>query len=161
MEVPIRQGAFSGEMEKEIIEEYDEERERLWRIQHKENLRKYKLIEKEKRERDIKKNAESEEKDVNIFELLEKAELMEELHSELENMEVNEVTDEVLAQLMKAEQEGTANKKQYHSHCKTNTNSSTDKTSEKLCDSEKKNEPFGANEIGKYIQDNFSSIYIK
>lgn len=102
-------------MEQEIIEKYDEEQEKLWRKQHRQNVRKSKLNELEERKRT---NVEGTDKE--IFQLLEEAELMEELQNELENIAENTIDKEFLTQIMQ-EDCGPMRQKKRIAHNKINS----------------------------------------
>lgn len=78
---------------REIIEEYNEDEEQKWREQHKIRVREQKQREAiERRERE-QSNAKD---DIDVMEILERAELMEELENELEQLNV--MNDEQMEQ---------------------------------------------------------------
>ncbi|XP_055626407.1 unconventional prefoldin RPB5 interactor-like protein [Toxorhynchites rutilus septentrionalis] len=96
MEVPYAEEAFGGQ---EIIEKYDEEREKLWREEHRIRTRKHKQQEAEKRLENQNENA----SDADIFDRLEELELMEELEQEIRSLEVPIDNDDQLRRLMDGE----------------------------------------------------------
>lgn len=96
LELPADENVFANLSigAQEIIEEYNEENEKKWREQHKISMRAYKQAEAEERKRQIVND------DIDIDAILEQAELMEELESELEQLNVS--TDEHLQQHLRA-----------------------------------------------------------
>lgn len=92
--MPMAEDAFRNPTEaKEIIEQYNEDDELKWREQHKIRVREQKQREAvERREREQLEVKD----DTNIMDILERAELMEELENELEELDV--VDDEHLRQ---------------------------------------------------------------
>ncbi|XP_029726002.1 unconventional prefoldin RPB5 interactor-like protein [Aedes albopictus] len=92
VEVPFAEDAFSG---KEIIEEYDEAREEVWRREHRIRSRESKL-----READERSMGTVSESDQALMDRLEELELMEELEQEMDNLEIPVETDEQLRKLM-------------------------------------------------------------
>lgn len=89
MELPAEENVFSDGAQ-EIIEEYNEENEAKWREQHKIRMRAYKQAEAVERRREQADN------DIDIDAIFERAELMEELENELEQLNVS--SDEHLQQ---------------------------------------------------------------
>lgn len=92
MELPVDENVF-GDLNtgpQDIIEEYNEEDEKKWREEHKIRMRKYKQAEAEERKQQVT------DSDIDIDAIFEQAELMEELESELEQLNV--CTDEQLQQ---------------------------------------------------------------
>lgn len=85
LEYPQKKDVFSQEDQKEIIEEYDEEAEKQWRIGHKQKIREAKQKEREERE---KKRVPDEEFHA-VLENLEELELMEELQDEFNSIVVD------------------------------------------------------------------------
>ncbi|XP_055538167.1 unconventional prefoldin RPB5 interactor-like protein [Wyeomyia smithii] len=92
LEVPFAEDAFGG---REIIEEYDEDREKMWREQHRKRVKEHKQQEGKKL-----RTVQPSESDENVFSRLEELELMEELEQEMERLEVTVENDEQLRQLM-------------------------------------------------------------
>ncbi|XP_061389551.1 unconventional prefoldin RPB5 interactor-like protein [Musca vetustissima] len=110
LEKPYVEGVVPSGEEREIIEDFDEEKEKLWKEQHKIRVREAKQQEKLEREKELakeqqksKENETKEKSDEEIFKMLEEAEIMEELEQELENLEVDEVNDETIRKLMSGE----------------------------------------------------------
>lgn len=110
LEKPYAEGVVPSGEEREIIEEFDEEREKVWKEQHKIRLKEAKQKEKQQREKELAKEPATDIKmeakdksDEEIFKMLEDAELMEELEEELQNLEVDEVNDETIRKLMSGE----------------------------------------------------------
>ncbi|XP_065074884.1 unconventional prefoldin RPB5 interactor-like protein [Ochlerotatus camptorhynchus] len=95
MEVPFAEDAFGG---KEIIEEYDEVREEIWRKEHRIRTRQLKL-----HEADERRKYRVSESDQDILDRLKDLELMEELEQEIDNLEISVGTDEQLRKLMSGE----------------------------------------------------------
>lgn len=90
--MPIAEDAFGSPSEaREIIEEYNEDEELKWREKHKVRVREQK--QREAAERHEREQLEAKD-DTNIMDILERAELMEELENELE--ELNVMDDEQL-----------------------------------------------------------------
>ena len=91
--------------ERDIIEDYDEEAERLWKEKHRLSLKQSKQKEREEREKQNKKNSQKskEKTDDEILKMLDEAELMEELEQELDTLDVEEVNDETIRKLMSGE----------------------------------------------------------
>ncbi|XP_053689452.1 unconventional prefoldin RPB5 interactor-like protein [Sabethes cyaneus] len=108
LEVPFAEDAFSGQ---EIIEEYDEEREKEWREQHRKRVRENKLQEAKSL---VAFQPES-ESDESVFSRLEELELMEELEQEMDNLDVSVENDEQLRQLMSGELKVNEKKRLAHS----------------------------------------------
>lgn len=75
--MPFTENAFQSSGEEEIIEVYDEEQERVWREQHRENVKRQKRLEADERQQ-VKR-----ETDQDILNLLEELELIEEMNEEL------------------------------------------------------------------------------
>lgn len=84
MELPVNEQVF-GDFAQEIVEEYNEENEMEWREQHK-----IKIRENKKREAEERKQLISIDGDKNIWDILEEAEMMEELENELEELNVDD-----------------------------------------------------------------------
>lgn len=78
----------------EIIEDYDEEAEKSWRLKHTESVRKLKQLEAKERHRQSQY-----ETDVN--KILDNYEMMEELAEELESLEI--IDDETLSKVLRGE----------------------------------------------------------
>lgn len=95
LELPFMQNAF-GNQGQEIIEAYDEAKEREWREKHKKSVAAQKRQEREERGKEQVEKTHDE-----VINLLEELELMDELESELESMDVR--TDDQLRQLMSGE----------------------------------------------------------
>uniref|UniRef100_A0A336L1K1 CSON002494 protein n=1 Tax=Culicoides sonorensis TaxID=179676 RepID=A0A336L1K1_CULSO len=95
LELPFMENAF-GNQGQEIIEEYDEEKEREWREKHRRSVANQK--EKERMERE---NAGKEKSHEEIINLLDELELMDELESELDSMDIQ--SDDQLRRLMSGE----------------------------------------------------------
>lgn len=93
------ENAFS-QQEQEIIEEYHEEKERIWREDHRKNVSLHKKREAEERNKNLNRPA-LEKSDENIFSMLDELELIEELDRELNDMKVT--TDEQLKKIMSGE----------------------------------------------------------
>lgn len=87
------ENAFGDGEGREIIEEYDEEKEHLWRIEHRKKLAAAKKLEAEERS--------SQEDNKNVMDVLDELELMEEFERELERLDVS--TDDQLAKLLSGE----------------------------------------------------------
>ncbi|XP_055380285.1 unconventional prefoldin RPB5 interactor-like protein isoform X2 [Condylostylus longicornis] len=94
IEIPHIQGAVPGMEMQEIIEEYDEEKEKEWREEHKKRARLEKL-----KERDVT-NKEDKTYE-NIIMKLEELELLEELETELGELKIED--DDTLKKLMSGE----------------------------------------------------------
>ncbi|XP_005179294.1 unconventional prefoldin RPB5 interactor-like protein [Musca domestica] len=110
LEKPYAEGVVPSGEEREIIEDFDEEKEKLWKEQHKIRVKEAKQQEKLEREKELaaqeqksQENNAKEKTDEEIFKMLEEAEIMEELEQELENLEVDEVNDETIRKLMSGE----------------------------------------------------------
>lgn len=88
IELPMAEDAFGNSTEaREIIEEYNEDEELKWREQHKIRVREQKQREAAERREQEREQMEADD-DKNILEILEQAELMEELENELEELNV-------------------------------------------------------------------------
>lgn len=74
---------------REIIEEYNEDEELKWREQHKIRVREQKQREAAERREQVQEQTEADD-DTNIMDILERAELMEELENELEELNVED-----------------------------------------------------------------------
>ncbi|XP_067632829.1 unconventional prefoldin RPB5 interactor-like protein [Eurosta solidaginis] len=106
LEKPYTEGVFPSMQNHEIIEDYDEAKERIWREKHKLLVKKAKLREKSEREQDLKyadRTKLETKNEFEIFQMLEEAELMEELENELENLQIDEVSNEMIRKLMGGE----------------------------------------------------------
>ncbi|XP_073845795.1 unconventional prefoldin RPB5 interactor [Musca autumnalis] len=112
LEKPYAEGVVPSGEEREIIEDFDEEKEKLWKEQHKirvreakqqEKLEREKELAEEKQKQNIPEKDAKEKTDEEIFKMLEEAEIMEELEQELESLEVDEVNDETIRKLMSGE----------------------------------------------------------
>ncbi|XP_058463396.1 uncharacterized protein LOC131437817 isoform X2 [Malaya genurostris] len=90
LQMPFAEDVFGGH---EIIEEYDEEQEKLWRVEHGKRLKASKKLEAL-----TGKDSTTEGQD--IFERLEELELMEELEQEMESLDLPIENDEQLHELM-------------------------------------------------------------
>lgn len=82
LEYPQQQGVFSNEDQKEIIEEFDEEAEKKWRVAHRQKVKEAKLKEREERNQNIPDQDDLEE----LMEQLDELELMEELQDEFNSI---------------------------------------------------------------------------
>lgn len=95
MKLPIDEQVFGNTNDaQEIIEEYNDEEEQKWRELHKIRVREHKKAEAEERKHL------NETKDIDIDAIFEQAELMEELESELEQLNVDD--DEHLMKYLQA-----------------------------------------------------------
>ncbi|XP_075165553.1 unconventional prefoldin RPB5 interactor [Haematobia irritans] len=111
LEKPYVEGVVPSGEEREIIEEYNEEQEKIWKEKHQIRLKEAKLKEKEQREKEVREETKKamaeenpkEKSDEDIFKMLEEAEIMEELEEELQSLEVDEVNDETIRKLMSGE----------------------------------------------------------
>lgn len=97
IELPFVNEAFSSGGQ-EIIEEYDEAKEKMWREDHRKRVAESKKKEADERNR-LKGDEDKSHED--IMNLLDELELMEDLDVELEQMDVN--TDEQLRKLLSGE----------------------------------------------------------
>ncbi|EAT43374.1 AAEL005202-PA [Aedes aegypti] len=95
VEIPFAEDAFSGQ---EIIEEYDEAQEEVWRKEHRIRSRESKLREAQERNKSVVS-----ETDQSLMDRLEELELMEELEQEMDSLEIPVETDEQLRKLMSGE----------------------------------------------------------
>uniref|UniRef100_A0A1B0B699 DUF3835 domain-containing protein n=1 Tax=Glossina palpalis gambiensis TaxID=67801 RepID=A0A1B0B699_9MUSC len=93
LQKPYEDGVLAVGEKRDIIEDYDEQKEEVWRRQHREKIRQAKL--KEKTERDSVQKSDEE-----VFKMLEEAELMEELEQELDSLEINDMTEEIINKLI-------------------------------------------------------------
>uniref|UniRef100_A0A1A9UV34 DUF3835 domain-containing protein n=1 Tax=Glossina austeni TaxID=7395 RepID=A0A1A9UV34_GLOAU len=93
LQKPYVDGVLPVGEKRDIIEDYDEQNELVWRRQHRERMRQAKL--KEKIERDSVQKSDEE-----VFKMLEEAELMEELEQELDSLEINDMTEEIINKLI-------------------------------------------------------------
>lgn len=82
-ELPFTEDAFAGDGGKEIIEEYNEEKEAEWRIEHRRKVKESKLKEAADR------NKKRELNDQDILARLEELEALEELEQELNDIETS------------------------------------------------------------------------
>ena len=114
--------------ERDIIEDYDEEAERLWKEKHRLSLKQSKQKEREEREKQNKKNPQKskEKTDDDILKMLDEAELMEELEQELDTLDVEEINDETVRKLMSGEMKLPPEKKRV-SYEKNISNENNDK----------------------------------
>lgn len=85
------------EKQQDIIEEYDEEKEKVWRERHRIRMR-----EQKKREADERESLLKEDGDKDYMAILEEAELMEELENDLEQLNVD--SDETLRTHLQTDQ---------------------------------------------------------
>uniref|UniRef100_A0A1B0FN01 Unconventional prefoldin RPB5 interactor n=1 Tax=Glossina morsitans morsitans TaxID=37546 RepID=A0A1B0FN01_GLOMM len=93
LQKPYVDGVLPVGEKRDIIEDYDEQKEEVWRAQHRERMRQAKLKEKIERDRVQKSDEE-------VFKMLEEAELMEELEQELDSLEINDMTEEIINKLI-------------------------------------------------------------
>ncbi|XP_017463696.1 PREDICTED: unconventional prefoldin RPB5 interactor-like protein [Rhagoletis zephyria] len=104
LQKPYAEGVFPSTDACEIIEEYNEEKEKIWRDKHKLLVKEAKAREKEDRgKKDANGAGSGKNSDLlenEIFKMLEEAELMEELENELESLEINDISDETIKKLM-------------------------------------------------------------
>lgn len=95
---------FPSKGNSEIIENYDEEKEMIWREQHKVRVKQAKEREKADRQANSSKapnaNKIKDSSDINVFKMLEEAELMEELENELERLEIDDISNDTMKKLM-------------------------------------------------------------
>ncbi|XP_023295221.2 unconventional prefoldin RPB5 interactor-like protein [Lucilia cuprina] len=109
LEKPYAEGVMPSGEEREIIEDFNEEEEKLWKEKHRIRVKQAKQKEREEREKELQKEklknkkVTEEKSDEEIFKMLEEAELMEELEQELDKLEVDEVNDETIRKLMSGE----------------------------------------------------------
>uniref|UniRef100_A0A182QIK4 Uncharacterized protein n=1 Tax=Anopheles farauti TaxID=69004 RepID=A0A182QIK4_9DIPT len=104
LEVPLASEAFAGgNGGQEIIEEYDEEREKRWREDHRRRVRESK--QREAKARAAERTAANEMSDSELFAKLEEMELLEELEHEMDQLELapGEDDDDQLGRLMRGE----------------------------------------------------------
>ena len=111
LKIPFSQEAFADGGQ-EIIEEYDEEREKTWRIEHQKRVKEQKLKEAEIRNNE----ADVEKTDENIMDMLDELELMEELESEMEALEIENNEDKTMTGEIKL------NEKNRVAHCGSDIN---------------------------------------
>lgn len=136
MEKPYNEGVLPSGEEREIIEDYNEETEKLWKEQHKLRVKQAKQKEREEREKELHKekqktkNPTKEKSDEEILKMLEEAELMEELEEELDKLEVDEVNDETIRKLMSGEMKLPPEKKRLAHEPKTKDNQTNEETPE-------------------------------
>lgn len=83
LEYPQQKDVFSHGTEKEIIEDYDEEKEKKWRIAHRQKVKEAKLKEREERSKQV-----SEGQFKEVLENLDELEMMEELQEEFDEIVV-------------------------------------------------------------------------
>lgn len=95
LELPFMQNAF-GNQGQEIIEEYDEAKEAEWREKHRKSLAAQK-----RQERELREKKEVDKTHDEVMNHLDELELMDELESELESMDV--YTDDQLRRLISGE----------------------------------------------------------
>lgn len=104
MDKPYTEGVFPGKEDYEIIENYDEEKEMIWREQHRVRVKQFKEREKAERKLNNAKvpNADKTKdlSDINVFKMLEEAEIMEELENELEGLEIDDISNDTIRKLM-------------------------------------------------------------
>ncbi|XP_011208838.2 unconventional prefoldin RPB5 interactor-like protein [Bactrocera dorsalis] len=114
LDKPYTEGVFPSKENYEIIEYYDEEKEMIWREQHKVRVKLAKEREKEERQANISKvpnaNKAHDSSDINVFKMLEEAELMEELENELERLEIDDISNDTIKELMNGEMKLPAEK---------------------------------------------------
>lgn len=108
MDKPYVEGVMPSGVEREIIEDYNEETEKLWKEKHKIRVREAKIKEREERKKQFKnyikdENTYDNRTDDEIVKMLEEAEIMEELEQELDKLEVDKVNDDILTKLMSGE----------------------------------------------------------
>lgn len=88
LEYSQRKDVFSHEDQKEIIEEYDEEAEKHWRVAHRQKVREAKLKERAERHKNVP------DEDFNaLMETLDELEMMEELEEEFNEIVVPDPLD--------------------------------------------------------------------
>uniref|UniRef100_A0A1Q3F4U1 Uncharacterized protein n=1 Tax=Culex tarsalis TaxID=7177 RepID=A0A1Q3F4U1_CULTA len=95
IEVPFVEEAFGGQ---EIVEEYDDQREQIWREEHRKRIKELKKREALQRQQNKQDGTDRE-----IIEHLEELELMEELEEEISGLNVPVETDDQLRKLMSGE----------------------------------------------------------
>ncbi|XP_014103580.2 unconventional prefoldin RPB5 interactor-like protein [Bactrocera oleae] len=104
LDKPYTEGVFPSKGNSEIIENYDEEKEMIWREQHKVRVKQAKEREKADRQANSSKapnaNKIKDSSDINVFKMLEEAELMEELENELERLEIDDISNDTMKKLM-------------------------------------------------------------
>uniref|UniRef100_A0A0K8WKC5 Unconventional prefoldin RPB5 interactor n=1 Tax=Bactrocera latifrons TaxID=174628 RepID=A0A0K8WKC5_BACLA len=107
LDKPYTEGVFPSKEDYEIIENYDEEKEMIWREQHNVRVKLAKEREKEERQSNISKvpneNNIKDSSDINVFKILEEAELKEELENELERLEIDDISNDTIKELMNGE----------------------------------------------------------
>ncbi|XP_054090440.1 unconventional prefoldin RPB5 interactor-like protein isoform X2 [Zeugodacus cucurbitae] len=107
LDKPYTEGVFPSKEDCEIIENYDEETEMVWREQHKVRVKQAKEREKLERNTNNTKIQNAGEKgdlsDTDVLKMLEEAELMEELENELERLEIDDIGDDTIKKLMKGD----------------------------------------------------------
>lgn len=111
LDLPFAQNAFSRNGEREIIEDYNEEEEIKWRVEHKKKLREYKKEEAKKRNLNV---------DTDLFDKLDELEMMEELHNELENIPTQE--DDKINEMLSGEIEIHESKKRLSHYAEKDEN---------------------------------------
>ncbi|XP_055614354.1 unconventional prefoldin RPB5 interactor-like protein [Uranotaenia lowii] len=104
LELPFHEEAFGGQ---EIIEEYNEEHEKLWQEQHRKNVREEKM-------REAKERANGKTDNQDIVDRLEELELLEELENEMNNIDVPIENDDQLRQLMSGQIKTNHKKRNAH-----------------------------------------------
>ncbi|XP_037821915.1 unconventional prefoldin RPB5 interactor-like protein [Lucilia sericata] len=109
LDKPYAEGVMPSGEEREIIEDFNEEEEKLWKEKHRIRVKQAKQKEREEREKELQKGnlktkkVPEDKSDEEIFKMLEEAELMEELEQELDKLEVDEVNDDTIRKLMSGE----------------------------------------------------------
>ncbi|XP_055708682.1 unconventional prefoldin RPB5 interactor-like protein [Phlebotomus papatasi] len=87
-ELPFAQEAFSDASQQEILEEYDEEKEKAWREEHKKRMKEHK-----KREAEERKAGKVEDRDFEeLMSRLDELEMIEEINSEFNDEEEENTT---------------------------------------------------------------------
>ncbi|XP_058828259.1 unconventional prefoldin RPB5 interactor-like protein [Topomyia yanbarensis] len=123
LQMPFSEDAFGGH---EIVEEYDEARENLWRQEHRNRMK------EAKRREALSRQENRTGKDQDLFDRLEELELMEELEHEMNNLDVPIEDDEHLRKLMCGEIKVNNKKRMAHSSVDGNTNNTNNSSPSSL-----------------------------
>lgn len=99
--IKLPEDVFVSSEGREIIEEYNDQDEKVWRRKHIESVKMFKQREAEERQKRMS--------DVNIDKIFEDFELMEELADELDNLDIDD--DDKLSKVMSGEMKIPASKK--------------------------------------------------
>lgn len=157
VEVPFAEEAFGGQ---EIIEEYDDQRESVWREEHRQRVKESKIREAQERQQNKQDST-----DRQIMEHLEELELMEELEAEIDRLNVPP-NDEQLHKLMSgeirlSEKKRIAHDRETEHHSNTSCTPVHNSSNDEQCEIETTDDDEEEDEESSASEDNVSPAFLK